>query len=255
MQTKLLSLTMALMIGFITAGNAEAFTVRGTGNAALRGNDLTDLDDVHNEGAYVGVGNTAGFDAVFFANDEPGFGGGEFAFNVFDNATGGGGNKWCCGPNTGFPLIVGADFSTTILASEPATAGIQLEAFTLTSSNDTANRDPRVFAVEGSNDTTDGFDGTWDVIFERTDGTTNLFTSRNQVVEFSSVAGDVFQSTSTYKAFRLNTTATNATSGAFHALSEFELFGEVVNAVPEPTSAALLGLGALAMVRRRRAAA
>lgn len=65
-------------------------TVLGTGSAALLGRDLTDVDDVHNEGAYSPPGNFGGFDARFFSSDEPSFGGGESAFNVFDNAVGGG---------------------------------------------------------------------------------------------------------------------------------------------------------------------
>ena len=36
---------------------------------------------------------SVGFDVEFFSSDGPGFGGGEFADNVFDNSVGGGNNK------------------------------------------------------------------------------------------------------------------------------------------------------------------
>jgi hypothetical protein len=54
------------------------------GTESLLGNDLTDLGDDGDETAY-SPPDLAGFDADFFSSDEPGFGGGEFAFNVFDN--------------------------------------------------------------------------------------------------------------------------------------------------------------------------
>ena len=61
-----------------------------------------------------------GFDAEFFASNEAAFGGGEFAFNVFDNNLGGGSDKWCCGETgadnsgQGTNQIVGAHKFTSI---------------------------------------------------------------------------------------------------------------------------------------------
>ena len=72
-----------------TSDMAQAEEVLGTGTAALLGGDLTDPED---DGA---PDADEGYNAIFSANEEPGFGGGEFAFNVFDNILGGGNAKWC----------------------------------------------------------------------------------------------------------------------------------------------------------------
>lgn len=244
MSNKILSLTIAMIAAFVVSQSAQAFNDLGNNTGALIGNDLTDLGDDGVEGSYVGAGNTAGFDAVFFANKEAAFGGGENSFNIFDNQVGGGSAKSCC---EDAPMIIGAMFNDFLPVG---TDGIQLTSITMTSSNDSPNRDPGVWSIEGSNDTTDGFDGTWETVMA---GPGAVWTERNQVLEFSTVAGEVF-STELYTAFRLNTQSVRG--GSDFALGELELFGTFEAApIPEPTSAALLGLGALAMVRRRRAAA
>ena len=235
----LATFSLIFLLGIATSFDfAVGQTSLGTGNGALVGNDLTDLGNDGSEGAYAPP-NLAGFDAEFFSSNEPGFGGGEFAFNVFDNVTGGGNNKWCCGANAGTPQIVGARNFSFLGADE----AISLTSFTLTSSNDSPPRDPRVWTLEGSNDTTDGLDGTWTAIYQRTDGATSDWSSRNEVLEYSD-ATDGFLTDEAFTAFRLNTEATGATSGAFFALGEFELFGDVVStaAVPEPTSVAIWSL-------------
>ena len=81
-----------LMIGYCvisTINMAQAEEVLGVGTASLIGGDLTDPED---DGA---PDANEGYNAIFSANEEPGFGGGEFAFNVFDNILGGGNAKWC----------------------------------------------------------------------------------------------------------------------------------------------------------------
>ena len=75
-----------LMIAYCVIGNpinmAQAEEVLGTGTESLLGGDLTDPEDDGEPEA------DKGYDAKFSANEEPGFGGGEFSFNVFDNRLG-----------------------------------------------------------------------------------------------------------------------------------------------------------------------
>ena len=206
---------MFVALAVLCAANCgQAYEILGTGTASLVGMDLTDQDDINDKDS------GTGFDATFFANDEPGFNGDEFAFNVFDNLVGGGNAKWCCGPGgaTPFPLIVGATFT------EP----YELTSFTLTSSNDTPARDPAVWTIEGSNDTSTGLDGTWTPIFSRTTaGSSDWGDVRNQVLRYSPADGDAFLTSESFSSFRLNTTATagGGVDGAYHALNEIELFG------------------------------
>ena len=68
---------------------AQSEEVLGTGTGSLLGGDLTDPEDDGNPEA------DEGYNAIFTANEEPGFGGGESAFNVFDNQLGPGNAKWC----------------------------------------------------------------------------------------------------------------------------------------------------------------
>jgi len=67
----------------------QAEEILGVGTDSLIGGDLTDPEDDGNPEV------DDGYDAIFTANDEPGFGGGESAFNVFDNQLGPGNAKWC----------------------------------------------------------------------------------------------------------------------------------------------------------------
>ncbi len=92
MKTMLVLAGFVLMIAYCvisTSDIAQAEEVLGVGTDSLLGGDLTDPEDDGNPEA------DDGYDAIFTANDEPGFAGGEFAFNVFDNVLGPGNAKWC----------------------------------------------------------------------------------------------------------------------------------------------------------------
>ena len=83
-----LALMMTLFL-FSTSDMVQAEEILGVGTDSLIGGDLTDPED---DGA---PDADEGYNAIFSANEEPGFGGGEFSFNVFDNLLGGGNAKWC----------------------------------------------------------------------------------------------------------------------------------------------------------------
>ena len=92
MKIMLILAGVVLMIAFSVIGTndmAQAEEVLGIGTGSLLGGDLTDPED---DGA---PDADEGYNAIFSANEEPGFGGGEFAFNVFDNILGPGNAKWC----------------------------------------------------------------------------------------------------------------------------------------------------------------
>ena len=178
----------------------------------LLGSDLTDIDDDGDELAFFPPEDLGGFDAEFFSSDEPGFGGGEFAFNVFDNVVGPGNDKWCCG--TSFPQIVGADFSNTTEEE------VSLTHFTVTSANDTPGRDPRVWRIEGSIDGEE-----WDIIFEQDDPSASLWgDTRNCTLLFEEGVHYPVQEEE-YLMFRMVTDRTGLVGGAFFQIGEIEFFG------------------------------
>ncbi len=80
-----------MITGFVISAidSAQAEKILGTGTGSLLGGDLTDPEDDGDPEV------DKGYNAIFSANEEPGFGGGEFAFNVFDNRLGPGNDKWC----------------------------------------------------------------------------------------------------------------------------------------------------------------
>src|SRR5688572_32930201 len=122
---KLAGVTWAAALG-LTLGAADfahGFIPLGTGTASLRDNDLT---DPQNDGAPDADTN---YEATFAASEEASFGGGEAAFNVFDNQVGGGDMKWCCGDQNNFP-------TNPISVDATLDAGPHsLTAFTITSGN------------------------------------------------------------------------------------------------------------------------
>jgi fibronectin-binding autotransporter adhesin len=190
---------LSLFQGFETLETRQVLaTILGTGTGALIGGDLTDPD---NNGD---PENNINYNATFNASIEAAFGGGEFAFNVFDNQVGGGNAKWCC---DGPPQWVQADFG------EPNR--YILTHFTFTSSNDSPDRDPTNWQIQGSND-----GASFTTIFQSNQA--SYWTARDQVVRFNA-GTDFVQPTTAYRIFRYNAVTTG---GGAHAVGELEFFGK-----------------------------
>lgn len=209
------------LITALLASGAQASIVRGYGSGALVGGDLTDPENNGNPDANVN------YNAVFRSSDGAGFNG-EGPFNVFDNQVGGGYSKWCCGTGT---VWVEADFGANKYT---------LTSFTAASGNDEAMRDSSHWQIQGSND---GI--TYTTIFAYNNDTTSAWAGRLQVNQY--FAGTDFATPGAYSIFRYQSTATY--NNYMHQISELEFFG---NAVPEPTTPALLALGLAAMLVLRR---
>jgi hypothetical protein len=215
---------MLVLAGFVlmiacfvigTSDMAQAWEVLGTGTEALIVGDLTDPEDDGNPEA------DEGYNAIFTSNEEPGFGGGEFAFNVFDNVLGPGNDKWCCGPGGGIPdegLWVTAELE------EPH----RLTHFTVSSANDVPARDPTVWEIQGSNDGTN-----FTTIFSH-DGDSLWGATRFQVILFEEGEDYDVQKTG-YKFFRHVTFDTAANpAGAYFQIGEIEYFGEPGSTAVDP---------------------
>lgn len=89
--TLTLAVSVLMIFCFFISTNDIVYAeeVLGTGTGSLIGGDLTDPEDDGQPDA------DEGYNATFTSSEEPGFGGGEFAFNVFDNQLGPGNAKWC----------------------------------------------------------------------------------------------------------------------------------------------------------------
>jgi hypothetical protein len=174
--------------------------ILGVGAEALLGGDLTDPEDDGSEEA--GPDDPSWNWAGISASHEPGFGGGEFAFNIFDNAVGGGNDKWCCDdPTPGNPVWVAVEFP----------GPVSITHFTVTSGNDSPERDPTDWAIQGSNDGSNYTD-----IYHFT-GNPAPWTERNQVLKFT-----LPEPSPTYRFIRY---IAYETPGDLHQINEIEYFG------------------------------
>ena len=211
---------MLILAGFVfvvaclvisTSDMAQAWEILGTGTGSLLGGDLTDPEDDGNPEA------DEGYNVIFSSNEEPGFGGGEFSFNVFDNILGPGNDKWCCGPGGGIPE---EGLYITVELEDP----VALTHFTVSSANDVPERDPTVWAVQGSKDGKNFTD-----IFSY-DGKA-LWNQRLQVILFKAPEDFKVQQTA-YKFIRFVcfNTASNP-AGAYYQVGEIEYFGGPGSAV------------------------
>ena len=205
---------MLVLAGFVlmiacfvisTSDMAQASEILGTGTEALIGGDLTDPED---DGS---PDSDDGYNAIFSSNDEPGFGGGEFAFNVFDNRLGPSNDKWCCGPGGGIPE---EGLHITVEFEDPQA----LTHFTLSSANDVPARDPITWEIQGSKDGTN-----FTTIFSL-EGE-SVWDQRLQVALFE--AGEDFDVQRTaYKFIRFVCFDTAANpAGAYYQVGEIEYFG------------------------------
>jgi len=213
MKVMLLTVFVLMIACFVisTSDVAQASQILGIGTESLLGGDLTDPEDDGNPEA------DEGYNVIFSSNDEPGFAGGEFSFNVFDNILGPGNDKWCCGPGGGIPE---EGLQITVELEEPQA----LTHFTVSSANDTPGRDPIDWAIQGSNDGTNFTD----IFSYEGEG---LWDERLQVILFE--AGEDFEVQNTaYKFLRFvcYNTALNP-DGAYYQLDEIEYFGSLSTAV------------------------
>ena len=201
-----ISTLLAILLMVSVADISIAEKDLGTGTESLLGGDLTDPED---DGKPEQDKN---YDAKFTSNDEPGFGGGEFAFNVFDNVLGPSNDKWCCGKGGGAKegMWVTAEFDKKYA----------LTHFTVSSANDVPARDPLVWEVQGSND------GKKFTTIYSHDEKKPIWTQRLQVIRFD--AGKDFKKQMVgYKFFRHITTETQSwPNGAYFQIGEIEYFGD-----------------------------
>ncbi len=184
-------------------------TILGTGTGALLGGDLTDPEDDGDEAA--GETDPSWNWVSITSNNEPGFEGGEFSFNIFDNQLGGGNAKWCCDdPTPDAPHQVTVEFANAV----------SLTHFTVASANDVPGRDPTWFEIQGSNDGEN-----FTPIFTQNDPEA-LWDERLQVVLIELAEAAPF-----YTFIRLEI---YDTPEATHQIAEIEYFGTIEGGGGEP---------------------
>lgn len=222
MKMKFLPLVILTTALSLLTAPASASLILGTGTQALIGGDLTDPE---NDGL---ADSNVNYNATFRSSVEQGFGGREYAFNVFDNILSGGNGKWCCNGGT---VWVEADFGSDQYI---------LDTFTLSSANDVASRDSDQWSILGSNDGVN-----YTTIFSYDVAGLSIWgADRFEVVEFSN--SDDYNVNTAYSIFRYQ--STSVVSGSAHQLGEIEFFG---TKIPEPSTIAIFALGMIGLASRR----
>jgi hypothetical protein len=187
----------------------DPIEILGTGTDALLGGDLTDPEDDGDE--FAGEDDPSWNWVSIESNDEPGFEGGEFSYNVFDNILSPGNGKWCCTNATeDNPLQLTVEFE------EP----VALTHFTISSANDVPTRDPLDWQIQGSNDGEN-----FEPIFIREDDEPIW----EDQTRFQVVLVTLQNIPPAYKFIRYEVTRT---AGANHQLGELEYFGGPGTSVP-----------------------
>lgn len=189
----------------VTLGPSKTtIEILGIGTESLLGSDLTDPENDGNEDA--GPTDPSWNWASINSNVEPGFGGGEFSFNIFDNKVGGGNDKWCCDdPNPNKPYWVAVEFKQPV----------SLTHFTVASGNDSPDRRPNRWQIQGSND---GQNYTPIYVYDDPSGNVNgIWTENNQVAKFTLPMPTV--------PFRFVRYYVTDTPGSLHQIGEIEYFG------------------------------
>lgn len=184
--------------------NGTTLTILGTGTAALLDSDLTDPENNGNDS----IAQGSNFNWTSISSSNKSFfhvaGEGEAgAFDVFDNKVGNGEEKWCCdGVQLGGMQHVTVEMD----------AVVSLTHFTITSSGDSPQRDPRVWDILGSND---GVNFTPITRFNYSGQ--QIWTERNQVIRVNLPTASL-----PYRYLRY---AVYGTGSDQHALNEIEYFG------------------------------
>lgn len=201
--------------------NGATMEVLGTETASLIGGDLTDPENDGDEIA--GPEDPSWNWKSLTSNNEPGFEGGEFSFNVFDNQLGAGNGKWCCDDAT-----EDAPKNITVEFAEP----VRLTHFTVSSANDTPDRDPLTWQVQGSNDGEN-----FEPIFVHDNDESQWGSVRHQVNKYTL--------TNPAKPYNFIRWECTRTSGTLFQVGEIEYFGEIGLGTPKIE---LLGTGTAALI-------
>jgi hypothetical protein len=204
-----------------TLEKGATLEVLGTETEFLIGGDLTDPENDGDEVA--GPEDTSWNWKSITSNNEPGFEGGEFSYNVFDNQLAAGNGKWCCDDATDE-----APKNITVEFFEP----VRLTHFTISSANDSPDRDPLAWQIQGSND-----GETFEPIFVHDSDESQWGDVRHQVNKYTL--------TNPAKPYTFIRWECTRTSGTLYQIAEIEYFGELGLGIPQIE---LIGTGTAALI-------